>query len=74
MENELTNTDQLTIAAKKFNACRIFLQVNYLSKITNIDGNTLDDTIIGTYITKRAEFNLLWPNQTQPKSEHWKSG
>jgi len=72
MENELTNNNKLTTAAKKFNACRLFLQVNYLSEITTIDGNFLDDTIIGTYITKRSESNLLWPNQTQPKSEHWK--
>ena len=72
MENELTNNNKLTTTVKKFNACRLFLQVNYLSEITTIDGKSLDDTIIGTNITKRSESTLLWPNQMQPKSEHWK--
>ena len=70
MENELTNNNKLTTAAKKFNAYRLFLQVNYLSEITTIDGKSLDDTIIGTNITKMTESNLLWPNQMQSKSEH----
>ena len=39
MENELTNNNKLTTAAKKFNTCRLFLKVNYLSEITTIDGN-----------------------------------
>ena len=72
MENELTNNNKITTAANKFNACRLFLQVNYLFEITTIDGKSLDDTIIGTNIIKRSESNLLWPNQMQPKSEHWR--
>ena len=38
MENELTNNNKLTSAAKKYNAYQLFLQVNYLSEITTIDG------------------------------------
>ena len=72
IEIELKNNDKLTTAAKPFNTCRIFLQVNYLSEITTIDGKTLDDTIIGANITKRSNFKLICPNQIQPKLEHWK--
>ena len=74
MENELTNNTKLTTASNKFNACRLFLQVNYLSEITTIDGKSLDDIIIRINITKRSKSNLLWSNQTQSKSEHWKNG
>ena len=63
MENELTNNDQLATVLKQFNACRIFLKVNYLSELTTIDGKTLDATIIGANITDRSESNLIWPNQ-----------
>ena len=67
MENEIINNDKLTTATKKFNACRLFLQINYLSEITTIDGKLLDDNIIGINITKNSESTLIWPNQTQPK-------
>ena len=40
--------------------------------MTTIDGKVLDNTIIDVNTTKRYESNLLQPNQTQPKSEHWK--
>ena len=71
MENELTNNDQLTIELKQFNACRLFLQVNYLSELTTIDSKTLYATIIGANITNRSESNLIWPNQLQPKLKYW---
>ena len=59
MENKLINNNQLTTAAKKNNAWRLFLKVNYLSEITPMDRKSLDNTIIGIYITKRTESNLL---------------
>ena len=31
----------------------------------------LDVTIIGANITNRSEFNLIWPNQLQPKLKYW---
>ena len=71
MENELNKNDELTKELKQFNACRMFLQVNYLSEITTIDGRSLDPSIISTTTTNRATYNLLWPNQQQPKSKYW---
>ena len=71
MENELNKNDKLTKELKQFNTCRMFLQVNYLSEITTIDGRPLDPSIISTTTTNRTASNLLWPNQQQPKSKYW---
>ena len=59
MENELNKNDKLTKELKQFNACRLFLQVNYLSEITTIDGRSLDPSIISTTTINRAASNLL---------------
>ena len=53
MENELNDNDEFTTELKEFNACRIFLQVNYLSEITIIDGKSLNTSIINTTTTNR---------------------
>ena len=71
MENKLTNNDQLTTELKQFNACILFLQVNYLSELTTIDGKTLNTNIISANTTNRSESNLIWPNQLQPKLKYW---
>ena len=71
MENELTNNDELTTELKQCNACRLFLQVNYLSELTTIDGKSLDTIIISATITNRSKSNLIWPNQHQPKLKYW---
>ena len=59
IENEITSKQQLTTELKKFNACRIFLQVNYLSEITTIDGKMLDVNIIYAKTTERSSLNLI---------------
>ena len=71
MENELNDDDELTTELKQFNTCRIFLQVNYLSEITTIEGKSLDIFIINTTTTNRSASNLTWPNQQQPKLKYW---
>ena len=56
---------------KKFNVCRIFRLVNYLSEITTIDGKMLDPNIIDAKTTQRFLSNLIWHNQPQPTSKFW---
>ena len=63
MENELNDNDKLTTELKEYNACRIFLQVNYISEITTIDGKSFGTSIINTTTTNRYMSNLTWPNQ-----------
>ena len=71
MENELSTKQQTAKAFKKFNACRIFLQLNYLSEITTINDKILDQYIIDATTTQRSSSNLFWPNQNQPTSKFW---
>ena len=71
MKNELNDNDELTTELKQFNACRISLQVNYLSEISTIDSKSLDTSIINITTTNRSMSNLTWPNQQQPKSKYW---
>jgi hypothetical protein len=61
------------------NACRIFLQVTYMSEICNDNGTTiLQDAIKGTVdindkplIWKISTSKLTWPRQPRPPTSSW---
>jgi hypothetical protein len=69
-----TNSDMECI-----NACRIFLQVTYLSEISNDDGNKiLQEAVKGTVDQTRAptlwtlsQSKLTWPRQPRPSTTSW---
>ena len=53
------------------NACRLYLQVTFLSEITNLDGDTI---IYGANIGHKQDLptsKLKWTNQRKPIKETW---
>ena len=52
-------------------ACRLYLQVTFLSEITNLDGDTI---IYGATIGQKQDLptsKLKWINQRKPNKETW---
>ena len=53
------------------NACRLYVQVTFLSEITNLDGDTI---IYGDNIGHKQDLptsKLKWTNQRKPIKETW---
>ena len=53
------------------NACRLYLQITFLSEITNLDGDTI---IYGATIGFKQDLpasKLKWINQLKPNKETW---
>ena len=57
---------------KQLNACRLYLQVTFLSDITTIDGKFLLPGVIDGTNENIPTSKLEWPNQNSPDKKTWK--
>jgi hypothetical protein len=70
---EILKIEKSWITIQQVNQCQLFLQVNWLSEMTDAQGNIvlpcfLDHT--GNH-TKASKSNLQWPIQTLPPLKSW---
>ena len=57
---------------KQLNACRLYLQVIFLSDITTIDGKFLLPGVTEGTNDNIPKSKLEWPNQNSPDKKTWK--
>ena len=55
----------------RINAVRLFLQVFYLSDITNSDGYTLNNNFLFSHKKRYRHSSLVWPVQNCPRKKAW---
>ena len=57
---------------RQINACRLFLQITFISELTNINGTHLVNGILKGDKSKMSPTTQNWPKQGCPNSRTWK--
>ena len=68
---DILNITTSNIEIKRLNTCRIYLQVIFLSEISNIKCTTVIAGSLTGDKLKITTFNLDWPNQNKPNTWTW---
>ena len=68
----LVHNNVSTESLQIINACRIFLQVIYVSDIVNADGKSVCKWALHPKPTQPKHSNLVWPYQPFPSERHWR--
>ena len=64
--DEINKNISSTSDLERINACKLYLQVMFLSDITNNQGNNLLNGILSGDKKYLKNSNLQWPNQPSP--------
>ena len=70
--DEINKNISSTSDLERINACKLYLQVMFLSDITNNQGNRLINGILSSDKKYLKNSNLQWPNQPSPNKKSWR--
>ena len=67
MNNKYTSSTK----RKKYNACRMYLRITFLSELCNPEGTSLNIILLNNTSNNRVKSRFWWPNQTKPGTKYW---
>ena len=70
--DDILSSISSTKIRRQLNACRLFLQITFISELTNIDGTHLITGILKGDNSKMSTTTRHWPKQGSPTHSTWK--
>ena len=70
--DDILSSISSTKIRRQLNACRLFLQITFISELTNIDGTHLITGILKDDNSKMSTTTRHWPKQGSPTHSTWK--
>ena len=70
--DDIISSISITKIRRQLNACRLFLQITFISELTNIDGTHLIHGILKDDSSKMSPTTRHWPKQGSYNSSTWK--
>ena len=70
--DDILSSISITKIRRQLNACRLFLQITFISELTNIDGTHLITGILKGDNSKMSTTTRHWPKQGSPTHSTWK--